>query len=189
MAIPVLVSMPFYSYFKGNTHGLTVGAIYEDAGTGKRFRFCQAHTVLVGATTNATAATQFDPVVQVGTTWGVATDDVSAGLDATHPFCLGLPTSQCPKSTSTDTYYFFAQVFGPVHTTLTGSTFASVKMNTDDDAAIGDTIIMTSNDAAANTVATGTAGYTQKVVGKVLVAVTSATDLVTGVFAQCGTGF
>lgn len=179
------VKLPFGFYDYGTDKGgLVVGRVYEHAKTGKKFRFCQASTTMVGATTNATSATQFDPVVQIGAvTFGLATDDISAGLDATHPFCLGLPTSQCPKSTSSVTYYFWAQVGGWVHTTLTGSTFASVKMNNDDDAAVGDTIILTSSDAAANTVATGTAGVTKKSVGYVLVAVVAATDLVTGVQA------
>jgi hypothetical protein len=181
------IPFPFYSY--GTSRGgLKVGSIYTDKGTGKRFRLCQAHTTLVGSVLVATA-TQFDPVVQIGAgvgSFGVASDDVSAGLDATNPFCLGVPTSACPVSTSTITYYFWAQTFGYLHTTLAGGTFASIKMNNDDDAAIGDTIIMTSTDAACNTIATGTVGISQKAVGYVLVAVAASTNLVTGVFLNCG---
>lgn len=186
-------NVDFFAYYSGNTVGLTRGAVYEDLGTGKRFRWCQAYTTLVSTTLNPTSSSQWDPVVQILTTpasnWGIATDDVSAGLDATHPFCLGLPTSQCPVSTSSTTYFFFAQVFGVCHTTLTGTTFASVKMNNDNDAAIGDTIIMTSTDAACDTVATGTAGMSKKVVGYALVAVVASSDLVTGVYATCGIPF
>lgn len=177
------IGIPFGFYKYGtSTGGLKVGTKYRDAGTGKWFRLCQAHTTLVGSTLVSTT-TQMDPVVQVGaTTPGLATDDVSAGLDATHPHCLGVPTSACPVSTSSTTYYFWAQTDGPLHTTLTGSTFGSIKMNNDDDAAVGDTIIMTSTDAACNTVASGTAGVTKKTVGYIYVAVAASTDLVSGVF-------
>ena len=181
------IPFPFYTY-GSSTGGLKVGAVYKDRGTGKKFRFCQAHTTFVGSTLVATA-TQFDPVVQVGagvSAQGVASDDVSAGLDATNPFCLGVPTSACPVSTSSTTYYFWAQTFGYLHTTLAGGTFASIKMNNDNDAAIGDTIIMTSTDASCNTIATGTVGISQKAVGYILVAVVASTDLVTGVFLNVG---
>ena len=170
----------FYTY-SSDKGGLTVNKKYQDGATGKWFRLCQAHTTLVG-TTLVAPATQFDPVVQVGSaTNGLATDDVSAGLDATNPHCLGVPTSACPVSTSTTTYYFWAQTDGPLHTTLDGSTYASIKMNNDNDAAIGDTIIMTSTDASCNTIATGTVGTLKGQVGRALVAVVAATDLVTGV--------
>lgn len=177
----LLAGFDFFTYYT-QTNGLQVGKVYQDAGTGKEFRFCQAHTTLVGSVLVVT-----NPVVQVGTTTiGLATDDVSAGLDATHPFCLGVPTSACPVSTSSTTYYFFAQVSGPWHTTLTGTTYGSILMNNDNDAAVGDTIIMTSTDASCDTVATGTAGVTKKTVGYVLVAVVAATDLVTGVWLNTG---
>ena len=181
------ITFDFYTY--GTTKaGCVVGRQYQDVQTGKWFRFCQAHTTLVGtalvAGNSATSAN--DPVVQVGTaTYGLATDDVSAGLDATHPFFLGIPTSACPVSTATITYYFWAQTKGQFHTTLTGTTYGSITMNADDDAAIGHTVIMTANDAACDTVATGTAGYTQKAVGQVLVAVVAATNLVPGVLVNC----
>ena len=181
--------LPFDFYTNGtNKGGLTVGRQYQDDETGKWFRFCQAHTTLVGTTLVAgnSATSPNEPVVQVGTaTYGLATDDVSAGLDATNPFFLGIPTSACPVSTATVTHYFWAQTKGPFHTTLAGTTYGSITMNGDDDAAIGDTIIMTSSDASCNTVATGTAGYTQKAVGQVLVAVVAATNLVPGVLVNC----
>ena len=184
----IAIPFPFTTYGtkKG---GCVVGRVYPDVDSGKKFRFCQAHTTLVGTVLVATA-TQFDPVVQVGaTTWGLATDDVSAGLDATNPFCLGVPTSACPVSTSSITYYFWAQTEGWLHTVSAGAfttTLGSIKMNNDNDAAIGDTIIMTSTDASCNTVATGTAGVTQKAVGHGLIAVVAATDLVTGVWINTG---
>lgn len=182
--------LPFpFTTYGSNKGGLVVGRVYEDAKTGGKFRLCQAHTTLVGSTLVATA-TQHDPVVQVGaTTFGLATDDISAGLDATHPFCLGIPTSACPASTASITYYFWAQVGGVCYrpsATVYGAfstDLVSVKMNNDDDAAIGDTIILTSTDAAANTVATGTAGVSKKTVGYALAAVAASTDLVTGVVA------
>mgnify|MGYP001615725554 CR=1 FL=1 len=184
----IAIPFPFTTYGtkKG---GLNVGQVYRDMDSGKAFRFCQCDTSIVGTVLVATA-TQFDPVVPVGsTTWGLATDDISDGLDATHPFCLGVPTSACPVSTSTITYYFWAQVEGWLHTVSAGAfttTKGAIKMNTDDDAAIGHTIILTANDAAADTVATGTAGVTQKAVGYVMVAVVAATDLVPGVWINTG---
>lgn len=180
-------SLPFNFYTYGTTKGgCIVGKVYEDHETGKKFRFCQAHTTLV-STVLVSTATQFDPVVQVGTaTWGLATDDVSAGVSATNPICLGVPTSACPVSTSSITYYFWAQTDGPIHTTLTGSTYAAIKMNNDDDAAIGDGIIMTSTDASCNTIAGSTGAQCASTVGYCLVAVTAATNLVSGVYAKSG---
>ena len=182
---------PFTTYGTSKG-GLVVNRVYTDPRSGSEFRFCQAHTTFVGSTLVATA-TQHDPVVQVGAaTPGLATDDISAGLDATNGFCLGVPTSACPVSTATVTYYFWAQTKGwgyRPHATLNGeftTTLLSIKMNNDNDAAIGDTIILTSTDASCNTVATGTAGVTQKTVGTVLVAVDAATDLVTGVYINTG---
>lgn len=184
------VSLPFgFGTYGTSKGGCVVGKVYEQPETGKKFRFCQAHTTLVG-TTLVSTATQWDPVCQVGAaTFGLATDDVSAGLDATHPFCLGTPTSACPVSTSTVTYYFWAQVGGWLHTVDNGefgtwtTTKASVKTDAGDDITLGDTLIMTSADAAVDRVASGTAGISKKAVGYALVADTDATDLVTGVWA------
>ena len=146
--------LPFgFDTYGTSKGGLVVGAKYKSADSGKTYRFCQAHTTFVGSALVATA-TQHDPVVQVGTTIGVATDDVSAGLSTTNPICLGVPTSACPVSTGSVTYYFWALTNGLLTTTDTGSTLTSIAMNNDDDAADGNVAILGS-DGAANTGSVG----------------------------------
>lgn len=57
-----------------------------------------------------------------------------------------------------------------------------VLMNTDDDAAIGDTLILdVAVDGKSNTVAAGTTAYEQHQMGRVVVAVVGATDIVEAV--------
>lgn len=176
--------LPFgFDTYGTSKGGLVVGAKYKSADSGKTYRFCQAHTTFVGSALVATA-TQHDPVVQVGTTIGVATDDVSAGLSTTNPICLGVPTSACPVSTGSVTYYFWALTNGLLTTTDTGSTLTSIAMNNDDDAAAGDAIIMTSTDAACNTIASGSASGDVRQVGFAIVGVTAGTNLTTGVFVR-----
>lgn len=172
------IPFPFTTY--GTTKGgCIVGKVYPDHETGKRFRFCQAHTAMIG--TSGTAMTQYAPAVQVGaTTFGIGTDDVSAGLDADNPIPLGLSTSACPESTSTVTYYFWAQTFGFMHTTLAGTTLASVPTNGDDDITLGDSIITAgTTDAAVNSVAAATATDASRYIGWAVADDTDGTNVVT----------
>lgn len=178
------IGIPFgFDTYGTKKGGLVVGSKYKSVDSGKVYRFCQNHT----ASAVGSAIVAYSPVAQLGAvTVGIATDDVSAGLSATHPICLGVATSACPVSTASITYYFWAQTDGPLHTSDTGTTFASITMNNDDDAAIGDTIIMTANDNLADTVGVGTAAASCKSVGTVLVAVVASTNLVTGVLLRTG---
>lgn len=183
------IPFPFTTYGTSKG-GLTVGRVYEDAESGKRFRFCQAHTVVIGG--SATTITLYAPVCQVGAvTVGIATDDISEGLDASNPIPLGFATSACPKSTSTVTYYFWAQTYGFVHTVASGvftTTLAGVPKDTDDDSwVIGDLGYM-DEDATIGVIAVATTNAASGIDGPrvMCMAATASTDGATdtvGVFA------
>lgn len=153
--------IPFDGYAT-SLHGMKLGTVMKDEETGKRFQLVQMHTAAaVGSAvvqgTSICAYVDLDAYT--------VTDDVSATLETTHPRVAGFAGSACPVSTGSVTYYFWVQIDGPVHTTLTGTTLATIVTNGDNDITDGDALILTATDNTVDSVAAGTASDVSKTCG------------------------
>jgi hypothetical protein len=171
------LAIPFDGY-DTDLRGHTLGECVIDQETGRGYMLVKAHTVVIND-----AFAIGEPVVAVHVTAAgpTGTQDVSEGLDGTHPVALGFAASACPESTATVTYYFWVQRRGPVCTTRTGTTLAAVP-NNGTDITKGDQIVTSSTDQKVAPVAAGTGVPVAKYMGYALITETGVT--IAGVWAD-----
>ncbi len=153
-------SFPFNDYATDHG-GMTLGSIYEDMQTGKKFRLVQVATALIGTALGGVGTTILVRcAVSNGNDW-IVTDDADVGqIGGSTPVAVGFATSLCPVSTATTTYYCWAQIYGAVETDPlagpTGGTAAAV-VNDGTDLVQGDSLVTTSTDNTLKGITSGTA--------------------------------